>query len=157
MKYINACIVVYCLFLLFSCGNNQDNSQNVTTGAIDGVASQVNKKVKKQKINKSNLVIKEWNTDVHSNTRILDHVTTYNVDGQKIEEIEYNSEGQKWRKRFEYDVNGNKTKEAVYDGHNRLVNVKKFEYNEFGKKTITYTYNARGTLTAIKNYEYLTQ
>lgn len=157
MKFTNACIVLSCLFLLFSCVNSQDNTQNVTTGAQDGIAIQDSTKVKKQKMNKSNLVIKEWNTDVRTNTRVLDHVTTYNGDGQKIEEIEYNSEGQKWRKRFEYDANGNKIQEAVYDGHNRLVKVKKFEYNEFGKKTITYTYNARGTLTAIKNYEYLTQ
>ena len=153
MKYTNACIVLSCLFLLFSCGNSQEK----TTGAQDGVAIQDSTKVKKQKMNKSNLVIKEWNTDVRTNTRVLDHVTTYNGDGQKKEEIEYNSEGQKWRKRFEYDANGNKIQEAVYDGHNRLVNVRKSEYNEFGKKTITYTYNAKGTLTAIKNYEYLTQ
>jgi hypothetical protein len=33
---------------------------------------------------------------------VLDHVTTYDADGKKLEEIEYNSEGQKWRKRFEY-------------------------------------------------------
>ena len=36
-------------------------------------------------INKKNLVIKEWNTDVKSNAKILDHVTTYNADGRKIE------------------------------------------------------------------------
>ena len=131
-------------------GNNTEEQQEITQDSTV-VAP------KKQKMNKSNLVIKEWNTDVRTNTRVLDHVTTYNGDGQKIEEIEYNSEGQKWRKRFEYDANGNKIQEAVYDGHNRLVNVKKSEYNEFGKKTITYTYNAKGTLTAIKNYEYLTQ
>ena len=36
-------------------------------------------------INKKNLVIKEWNTDVKSNAKILDHVTTYNAAGRKIE------------------------------------------------------------------------
>ena len=41
-----------------------------------------------QKINKKNLVIKEWNTSARSNRKILDHVTTYNAEGQKIEEIE---------------------------------------------------------------------
>lgn len=147
-------IAIVCSFT--QCGTNNGSSNNITEQPGNTQDSTV-VAPKKQKMNKSNLVIKEWNTDVRTNSRVLDHVTTYNGDGQKIEEIEYNSEGQKWRKRFEYDANGNKKQEAVYDGHNRLVNVKKSEYNEFGKKTITYTYNARGTLTAIKNYEYLTQ
>ena len=50
-----------------------------------------------QKMNKNNLVIKEWITNVTTNVRVLDHVTTYNANGKKIEEIEYNGEGQKWR------------------------------------------------------------
>lgn len=33
-----------------------------------------------QKINKKNLVIKEWNTDVKTNAQILDHTTTYNSE-----------------------------------------------------------------------------
>lgn len=110
-----------------------------------------------KKINKKNLVVREWNTDVRTNVRMLDHVTTFNAEGQKIEEIEYNSEGQKWRDRYEYDANGKKIRELVYDAHNQLVQVKKYEYNEYGKKKITYTYNAKGKLVAIKNYEYLTQ
>lgn len=113
--------------------------------------------VKFQKINKKNLVVKEWNTDARTNVRMLDHVTTFNADGQKIEEIEYNSEGQKWRERYEYATNGKKVRELIYDGLNRLVQVKKYQYNEYGKKNLTYTYNAQGKIIAIKNYEYLTQ
>ena len=48
-----------------------------------------------QKINKKNLVIKEWNTEPRSGKKVLDHVTTFDADGRKIEEIEYSSEGQK--------------------------------------------------------------
>ena len=40
------------------------------------------------KINKKNLVIKEWNTEPRSGARVLDHVTTYSPEGKKIEEIE---------------------------------------------------------------------
>ena len=58
------------------------------------------------KIDKKNLVIKEWNTDVRTNAKVLDHVTTFNSEGQKLEEIEYGSRKQKWRKRFEYGANG---------------------------------------------------
>jgi len=106
-------------------------------------------------INKKNLVIKEWNTDVRSNTKLLDHVTTYNADGKKIEETEYSGKTQKWRKRYEYDAAGKQVKELVYDERNRLVNMKKFEYNEFGRKKMTYTYDAKGKLISTKQYEYL--
>ena len=41
-----------------------------------------------------NLTIKEWNTDAKSKTRWLDHVTTYDDQGRKIEEVEYASYGQ---------------------------------------------------------------
>lgn len=108
-------------------------------------------------LNKKNLVIKEWKTDVKSNARMLDHVTTYNAEGRKIEEIEYSGSSQKWRKRYEYDAAGKQSRELVYDERNRLVNMKKFEYNEFGRKKTQYTYDAKGKLTAVKVYEYLTE
>ena len=98
------------------------------------------------KINKKNLVIKEWNTEPRSGKKVLDHVTTYNPDGKKIEEIEYGSDGQKWRKRFEYGADGKVSRESVYDERNRLQTVKKFEYNEFGRKKVQYTYDAKGKL-----------
>ena len=110
-----------------------------------------------QKINKKNLVIKEWNTDVQTNKKFLDHVTTYNADGKKIEEIEYSTTGQKWRKRFEYDAAGRVSLESVYDEKNRLDNYKKFEYNEFGRKKTQYTYDAKGKLQSVKVYEYLAE
>lgn len=109
------------------------------------------------KINKKNLVIKEWNTDANSKTRALDHVTTYNADGKKIEEIEYSQNSQKWRKRFEYDASGKVSTEYVYDERNRLDNYKKFEYNEFGRKKTQYTYTAKGKLKSVKVYEYLAE
>jgi len=109
------------------------------------------------KINKKNLVIKEWNTDAKSNARILDHQTTYNADGKKLEEIEYGSDGQKWRKRYEYGANNKVSRELVYDDRNRLQSVKKFEYNEFGRKKTQYNYNAKGKLQTIKVFEYITE
>lgn len=110
-----------------------------------------------QKINKKNLVIKEWNTDAKSNQRILDHVTTYNPDGKKVEEIEYSGSRQKWRKRFEYGADGKVSRELIYDDHNRLNSVKKFQYNEFGRKKTQYTYDAKGKLQTIKVFEYITE
>ena len=112
-----------------------------------------------QKINKKNLVIKEWNTDPRSGKKVLDHVTTYDADGKKIEEIEYNSEGQKWRKRFEYapGAEGKCIKESVYNERNRLESVKKYEYNEFGRKKTQYNYNAKGKLLTVKVFEYIAE
>ena len=84
-----------------------------------------------QKINKKNLVIKEWKTDVKSGKKVLDHVTTYSPEGKKLEEIEYNSDGQKWRKPY--------------------------EYNEFGRKKTQYSYDAKGKLKSMKVFEYITE
>jgi len=108
-------------------------------------------------MNKKNLVVKEWNTDPKGGHKVLDHVTTYNAEGKKIEEIEYNTDGQKWRKRFDYDATGRLSKEYVYDHHNRLQTYKTFEFNEFAKKKVQYTYNPKGKLLSIKQYEYIAQ
>lgn len=110
-----------------------------------------------QKINKKNLVIKEWNTDAKTNARILDHQTTYNPDGKKVEEIEYGQRSQKWRKRYEYGADGKVSRELIYDERNKLNSVKKFEYNEFGRKKTQYTYDNRGKLQTIKVFEYITE
>ena len=109
------------------------------------------------KINKKNLVIKEWNTDPKGMNKVLDHVTTFNPEGRKIEEIEYGSSGQKWRKRFEYGSDGKVSKELVYDEYNRLQTYKTFEYNEFQRKKVQYTYSAKGKLLGIKQFEYVSQ
>ena len=108
-------------------------------------------------LNKKNLVIKEWNSDPKGSNKVLDHVTTYSPEGKKVEEIEYNSDGQKWRKRYEYGPDGKVSRELVYDGHNRLQTYKKFEFNELGRKKIQYTYNAKGKLLSIKQFEYIAQ
>lgn len=111
-----------------------------------------------QKINKKNLVIKEWNTSGKGSARTLDHMTIYSPEGKKIEETEYDSAGkQKWRKRYEWGENGKMARELVYDDHNRLVNYKKFEYNEFGKKKAQYTYDSKGKQIGTKLFEYLTE
>ena len=108
-----------------------------------------------QKIDKRNLVIKEWNTDARSNNRTLDHVTTFSPDGKKLEESEYGSSGQNWRKRFKYNEAGKCVQEDIYDERNRLNSVKKIEYNEFGRKKTQTTYTPKGKVVSIKHYEYI--
>ena len=109
------------------------------------------------KINKKNLVINEWNTDAKGVNKVLDHKTVYNTDGRKVEETEYNAEGQKWRKLYEYGADGKVSRELVYDGKNRLQTYKTFEYNEFGRKKVQYTYSAKGKLLSVKQFEYVAQ
>jgi YD repeat-containing protein len=106
------------------------------------------------KMDKKNLVVKEWNMDARSKQQVLDHVTTYNAEGKKVEEIEYSQSGQKWRKRYEYGPDGKVSRELLYNERNRLTGYKKFEYNEFGKKKTQYTYDAKGKLLTIKTFEY---
>jgi len=123
----------------------------VLIGTVSAVGAQ------EKKLNKKNLVIKEWNTSVRTNAQILDHTTTYNSDGKKIEEIEYTSDGVKWRKRYEYNAAGKVSKELVYDKNNRLQTYKTFEYNEFGRKKTQYTYDAKGKLLVMKVFEYIVE
>ena len=109
------------------------------------------------KINKKNLVIKEWKTDPKSGSKALDHITTFNADGKKIEEIEYNSSGQKWRKRYESGADGKCSRELLYNERNKLETVRKFEYNEFGRKKTQYNYDPKGKLVSIKVFEYISE
>ena len=110
------------------------------------------------RINKKNLVVKEWNTNAKGLASTLDHLTIYSPEGKKMEEIEYDSAGkQKWRKRYEWGEDGRMARELVYDERNRLVNYKTFEYNAFGKKKTQYTYNPKGKLQGTKIYEYITE
>lgn len=109
------------------------------------------------RLNKKNLVIKEWNTSARSKTQQLDHETIYNPDGRKIEETEYNTDGVKWRKRFEYNTAGKVAKEYTYDRRGRLQTYKTIEYNEFGRKKSQNTYDAKGKLLTVKVFEYIAQ
>ncbi len=148
MKYLKSTLVVAFMSLsLLACAQSGGTATTATTGA--GTATST--------LNKKNLVIKEWNSDPGSSNKVLDHVTTYNAEGKKIEEIEYDANGIKWRKRYEYGPNGKVSKELTYDARGKLQSYQKFEYNEFGRKKVVYTYNAKGKLIKIKTFEYISQ
>ena len=105
---------------------------------------------------RKNLTVKEWNTDARSKTRWLDHLTMYDEQGRKIEEIEYATYGQKERVTFEYDdITGKIVKEVVYDDHNKPVRIRKYEYNTNGTKKKQYNYYPNGKLASVKVFEYL--
>ena len=105
---------------------------------------------------RKNLTVKEWNTDSKTKTRWLDHLTTYDSEGRKIEEIEYATYGQKERITIGYDeVTGKVSKEVVYDDRDKPVRIRKYEYSEDGTKKKQYNYLPNGKLFSVKVFEYL--
>ena len=105
---------------------------------------------------RKNLTVKEWNTDSKTKTRWLDHLTTYDSEGRKVEEIEYATYGQKERITIEYDeVTGKVSKEVVYDDRDKPVRIRKYEYSEDGTKKKQYNYLPNGKLFSVKVFEYL--
>jgi len=106
---------------------------------------------------RKNLVVKEWNrSDGGKGIRVLDHVTKYNADGRKSEEIEYTSSGaMKARCTYEYDANGKVSREVLYNENNKAVRIRKFEYNTDGTKKKQYNYSPNGKLQSVKEFEYV--
>ncbi|MBQ3710055.1 MAG: hypothetical protein II887_05055 [Bacteroidales bacterium] len=111
--------------------------------------------------NRRGMVLKEWNTAVGAKTPFLDHVTTYDELGRKIEEIEYASYGQKSRVVSEYppdsDVTAKVVREIEYNDRDRVVRIRKFEYNEDGSKSRQLNYYPNGKLESVKVYEYISK
>ena len=123
--------------------------------ALFGLAALPAKAQETEKPSKSNMTVKEWKVDASTNQKSLDHVTIYNENGKKVEEIEYDSRGQKWRKKYEHGANGKIVRELVYNSANKLDNIRKFEFDELGRKKTEYVYDAKGKLKRYKVYEYI--
>ena len=105
---------------------------------------------------RKNLTVKEWNTDSKTKTRWLDHLTVYDSQGRKIEEIEYATYGQRERVTFEYDdATGKVTKEVVYNDRNKPIRIRRYEWNDNGTKMKQYNYLPNGKLYSVKLFEYV--
>lgn len=100
---------------------------------------------------RKSLTVKEWN--VEGKRRWLDHLTVYDDEGYKLEEIEYAVYGQKERVTFKYDATGKCIQEVVYDDRNRVSRIRKYEYNSDGTKKKQYNYLPNGKLFSVKTYE----
>ena len=111
--------------------------------------------IKRQK--RKGLTVKEWNTMTGSKQAFLDHVTSYDSLGRKIEEIEYASYGQKSRVVSEYvdplDPASKVLREIEYNDRDKVTRIKKYEYNEDGSKKRQYNYYPNGKLESVKEYE----
>ena len=104
---------------------------------------------------RKNLVVKEMNTDAKGNKQWMDHLTVWDENGYKLEEIEYAVYGQRERVTFEYDyTTGMCIRENVYNDKNKLERIRKYEYHDNGRKKIQYNYLPNGKLYSTKVYEY---
>ena len=105
------------------------------------------------------MTVKEWNTPTGSKQAFLDHVTTYDSLGRKIEEIEYASYGQKLRVVSEYPAGSGVTakvsREIEYNDRNKVVRIRKFEYYDDGTKKRQLNYYSNGKLESVKVFEYI--
>ena len=105
------------------------------------------------------MTVKEWNTPTGSKQAFLDHVTTYDSLGRKIEEIEYASYGQKLRVVSEYPAGSGVTakvsREIEYNDRNKVVRIRKFEYYDDGTKKRQLNYYPNGKLESVKVFEYI--
>ena len=105
---------------------------------------------------RKNLTVKEWNTDSNAKTKWLDHLTVYDDQGRKVEEIEFSNYGQVERVTCEYDeTTGKVSKEIVYDDRNKPSRIRKYEYNADGTKRKQYNYLPNGKLYSVKVFEYI--
>lgn len=123
--------------------------------SLGSVCAQVSPETLAKREKRKNLTVKEWNTDSRSKTRWMDHLTVYDDQGRKIEEIEYASYGQKERITIEYNENGKIAKEVVFDDRNKPVRIRKYEYNADGTKKKQYNYLPNGKLYSVKVFEYI--
>lgn len=103
---------------------------------------------------RKNLTVREWNTDEKTHTKWLDHLTVYDEQGRKIEEIEYAVYGQVERIVIEYGEDGFVSREIVYNDKNKVTRIRKYEYNDNGTKRKQYNYLPNGKLYSVKIFEY---
>jgi len=118
------------------------------------VFAEVSPETLAKRAKRKNLVVKEWNTDATTRTKWLDHLTVYDSEGRKIEEIEYNLYGQTQRVVTKYNEESMVSEEVVYNEKNVPVRIRKYEYNENGTKAKQYNYLPNGKLYSTKIYEY---
>ena len=142
--------IILAALILSAFGGFSLTAQEKTDGTAQTAAQD-----EAEKPSKNNMTVKEWKVDAATNQKILDHVTIYNENGKKVEEIEYDGKGQKWRKKYEHGPNGKVAREYVYNSANKLDNYRKFEFDEFGRKKTEYVYDAKGKLKRYKLYEYI--
>lgn len=119
------------------------------------MSAQVSPETLAKRAKRKNLTVKEFNTDAKGKFEWLDHLTVYDDQGRKVEEIEYSTYGQVERVTIEYDeATGKVSSEVVYSDRNKPVRIRKYEYNPDGTKKKQYNYLPNGKLYSVKSFSY---
>lgn len=107
-------------------------------------------------------------TEVHGAKTLNDSKETYDANGNKIEEINYDKEGTlKGTKKTKYNKDGDVIEETEYDDKNNIKETVYTKYNALGEKTeeqyvdkdkkqfkkYVYSYDAKGFKTERKHYD----
>lgn len=127
--------------------------------AVSGLAQSVSPGTLVKRERRKSMTVKEWNLSSGSKQAFLDHVTTYDSLGRKIEEIEYASYGLKSRVISEYPANSGVdakvSREIEYNDRNKVARIRKYEYYEDGTRKRQINYFPNGKLEAVKTFEYI--
>ena len=118
------------------------------------LSAQVSPETLAKREKRENLTVREWNTDAKGKSKWLDHLTVYDDQGRKIEEIEYNTYGQVERVTISYNSVGQVESEVVYNDRNKAIRIRKYDYNTNGTKKTQYNYLPNGKLYSVKVFEY---
>lgn len=116
-------------------------------------AQSVNKKEAKKKQIKS---VSEWETDLRTRKAkdILESYVKYNQDGEVLEIIERNNDGEvTLHEKYEYDKDGNKITEFQYDSEGELKKKHVYKYVD-GLRTERATFDYKGRQIGKKRYVY---
>lgn len=110
--------------------------------------------IEEKRERRRNMVVKEMNADAKGKRQWMDHLTVWDENGLKLEEIEYAVYGQKERITYEYNEAGLCIRENVYNDKNKLYRIRKYEYHADGRKKLQYNYNPDGKLYSTKIFDY---
>ena len=98
------------------------------------------------------LVIKEYKAierfgEVEKESIINSDEIHFNLDGNPVEEIHYNSEGDvDVKSTYEYDEEGDKVESTTYNSVSGIENKVTYEYDDDGNEVESITYNSDGSI-----------
>lgn len=111
---------------------------------------------KKNSVKENNIrSITEFKQDIEKNgSKIKEAYTLYDVQGNILEEIEYDASGKvKLHMKYQYDSNNNKIKEIELNPDGKTVRTTEYKYNG-NLRTEKHIYDGAGKLKSKRFYQY---
>ncbi|NJK93591.1 MAG: hypothetical protein HC905_00505 [Bacteroidales bacterium] len=112
---------------------------------------------KKNSVKTNNIKsVTEYKQDVDKNNgaKVKEAFTLYDINGNILEEIEYDSQGKvKVHMKYQFDSNGNKTKEIEIAPDGKIIKTTEYKYNG-DIRTEKNIYDGAGKLKSKRTYQY---